>query len=76
MIHFCIVLLLFFQLTILFNMIFYKDPEQNDGVPYPGWALAMGWLIALTPVIGIPGWFLYKFCTGGAWQVSVQHVIK
>jgi hypothetical protein len=63
-------------MTILFNIIYFKDPEQSDGVPYPGWGIALSWLIALSPVVGIPGWFLYKYCTEGGWQVNNTQIIK
>ncbi|XP_076471518.1 sodium- and chloride-dependent glycine transporter 1-like isoform X2 [Babylonia areolata] len=54
--------------TILFNIIYYKEPDF-DGVPFPTWALVVGWLIALFPILVIPAWFLYKYCTQGGWQL-------
>ncbi|KAL8614152.1 hypothetical protein ACOMHN_026369 [Nucella lapillus] len=54
--------------TILFNIIYYKEPDY-DGVPFPPWAIVLGWLIALFPILVIPVWFLYKYCTEGGWQL-------
>ncbi|XP_025086985.1 sodium- and chloride-dependent glycine transporter 1-like isoform X2 [Pomacea canaliculata] len=54
--------------TILFNIIYYKEPGSKDN-PYPGWALALGWLIALFPIAVVPAWFIYKYCTEGGWQL-------
>ena len=61
-----------FQVTILFNIIYYKEPD-SDGVAFPPWALTLGWLIALFPIVVIPVGFLYKYCTQGGWQVRRVH---
>ncbi|KAK7098485.1 sodium- and chloride-dependent glycine transporter 1-like [Littorina saxatilis] len=57
------------SVTILFNIIYYTEPSQSDGVPFPNWALVLGWLIAVFPILVIPVWFLYKYCTEGGWQL-------
>ncbi|KAK7487842.1 hypothetical protein BaRGS_00020889, partial [Batillaria attramentaria] len=36
---------------------------------YPGWSLALGWMIILFPIVVIPAWFLYKYCALGGWQL-------
>ena len=63
-------MIIFAQVLILFNAIYYKEPAYDSGEQYPGWSLVLGWMIILTPILVIPGWFLYKYCTLGGWQVS------
>lgn len=56
-------------LILLFNIVQYKPPSYG-GVPYPMWAQALGWGIALIPVLIVPAYAIYLFCTNGAWIVS------
>ncbi|WAR02315.1 SC6A9-like protein [Mya arenaria] len=48
-------------LTILMNMVFYKEPDL-DGVLYPTSAKVVSWLIAMFPMAVMVGWFLYEYC--------------
>lgn len=64
------------QFVLAFNIIMYKEPSL-DGVYYPEWALSLGWMIVMTPIMLIFVWFLYLFCIKGGHEVrfslSVHH---
>ena len=57
-----------FQITIVFNCIFYKEPNLDD-YTYPMWAKGLGWMIALFPMLLIPIWFFWRFCRDGGFAV-------
>lgn len=59
--------------TGVLNMIMYKEPDL-DGVYYPEWAKALGWLIVLFPVLTIPGWFMFKYCTEGGFALMKERM--
>lgn len=48
-----------FQCILVFTVIQYKPITYNDYV-YPGWSLAVGFCMALSSVICIPIYALYK----------------
>lgn len=57
---------------ILLNVIYYKPPslDTTDGTYYyPGWADALGWMMALLIMLIIPVWMLWKFCRNGGFQL-------
>ena len=62
------------QITILFNVIFYKAPSYGDSYSYPAWAEALGWLIALFPMSLIVIVFLYRFCRSGGYGVRTSSI--
>jgi hypothetical protein len=62
-------LLHFYQVTIVFNCIFYKEPTLDD-YTFPEWAKSLGWMIALFPMLLIPLWFGLQFCYDGGFTVS------
>ncbi|ESO97683.1 hypothetical protein LOTGIDRAFT_104165, partial [Lottia gigantea] len=61
------------MVTILCNMILYKEPTFDDK-PYPSWAVALGWLISLFPIVVVPVWALFKYCTEGGFTVSLFYI--
>ena len=58
-----------FQLTIVFNMIFYKPPSLDDYY-YNDSAQALGWCIGMFPIFLIVSFFLWSFCRNGGFSVS------
>ncbi|KAK3796644.1 hypothetical protein RRG08_010342 [Elysia crispata] len=54
--------------TIIVNAIFYKEPTYN-GLPFPQWAKALGWLIVMFPVSSIILWFAYYYCKKGGFRL-------
>ncbi|XP_013390653.1 sodium- and chloride-dependent glycine transporter 1-like [Lingula anatina] len=53
--------------VIVFKFIQLK-PYMYHGYTFPVWAQAIGWVIALTPVVLIPAWFLGRYCYDGGFQ--------
>lgn len=47
------------------------QPPKMDKQLYPAWANSLAWLISMFPIIAIPGWFLYKYCVSGGFQVTI-----
>lgn len=39
---------------------------------YPGWAQGMGWVMAIAPLMLIPGWALFVYCKNGGFEVSTR----
>lgn len=46
----------------------YKPPEMDKKL-YPAWANSLAWMIAMFPIVAIPGWALCKFCVNGGYEV-------
>ena len=68
---FCII----FQITILLNMIFFKEPDL-DGEFYPHWAIVLSWLIAMFPMFAMVAWFLFQYCyLDGGFGVSKSFLL-
>lgn len=51
------------QGTFLFSLIKYKPLTYNKKYTYPWWGDALGWLLALSSMVCIPAWGLYKLST-------------
>lgn len=64
------VLFVLLQLVIIANCVLFKPPEYEEGKVYPGWAISLGWCIALFPMMCIPAWFLGYYCRSGGFDVS------
>lgn len=62
-----------FQVTLILNAVFYKEPTYN-GLPYPQWAKSLGWLIVMFPISTIILWFCYYYCKKGGFRVSILTV--
>lgn len=64
-----------FQLVILMNVIFYKEPDL-DGTTYPYSAKVVSWLIASFPMSAMVLNAFYEFCyVGGGYNVSYDYLI-
>lgn len=49
--------------TFLFSLIKYTPLTYNKKYTYPWWGDALGWLLALSSMICIPAWSIYKLRT-------------
>ncbi|KAL1261659.1 hypothetical protein QQF64_006924 [Cirrhinus molitorella] len=45
-------------------MVEYKPLTLNRWYVYPDWAYALGWLLALSSLLLVPGWALSRTCAG------------
>lgn len=70
------VCLLSVQFILIFTVIQYKPITYNDYV-YPGWSLAIGFCMAMSSVICIPIYALYKISRSpGATFREVQYLLQ
>ncbi|KAI1893744.1 hypothetical protein AGOR_G00126830 [Albula goreensis] len=46
--------------SFIFSMVEYQPLTFNRWYVYPGWAYAIGWLLALSSIVLVPGWALLK----------------
>lgn len=51
------------QATFLFSLIKYTPLTYNKKYTYPWWGDALGWLLALSSMICIPAWSIYRLGT-------------
>lgn len=51
------------QATFLFSLIKYTPLTYNKKYTYPWWGHALGWLLALSSMVCIPTWIVYKLST-------------
>lgn len=42
------------------------------GYVYPAWGEMLWWLVTLFPILAIPGWFLFYYCTNGGYHVLTE----
>ncbi|XP_070350471.1 sodium- and chloride-dependent GABA transporter 2 isoform X5 [Equus asinus] len=49
--------------TFLFSLIKYTPLTYNKKYTYPWWGHALGWLLALSSMVCIPTWIVYKLST-------------
>lgn len=47
-------------------------PGEKEAYLYPDWALALGWLITLFPMLLIVGYFGFRYCKDGGWLVRTH----
>ncbi|KAL1256244.1 hypothetical protein QQF64_011789 [Cirrhinus molitorella] len=50
--------------SFIYSMVEYKPLTFNRWYVYPDWAYALGWLLALSSIILVPGWALFRMCSG------------
>ncbi|XP_078509883.1 sodium- and chloride-dependent GABA transporter 2-like [Lissotriton helveticus] len=61
--------------TFLFSVIKYTPLTYNKKYVYPWWADAIGWVLAISSIIWIPLWIIYKLCsTKGSLTKRLQQV--
>lgn len=51
------------QATFLFSLIKYTPLTYNKKYVYPWWGDTLGWLLALSSMVCIPLWVVYKLST-------------
>ncbi|KAK2834745.1 hypothetical protein Q7C36_015446 [Tachysurus vachellii] len=49
--------------TFAFSLIKYTPLKYNNEYVYPWWGYTLGWLLALSSMVCIPLWIVYKMCT-------------
>lgn len=49
--------------TFAFSLIKYTPLKYNNEYVYPWWGYGIGWLLALSSMVCIPLWAIYKICT-------------
>ncbi|KAF4071971.1 hypothetical protein AMELA_G00268920 [Ameiurus melas] len=47
----------------IYSLVDYKPLKYNRWYVYPDWAYALGWLMALSSMVLVPGWTLVRLCT-------------
>lgn len=64
------------QFIIVYGLMGY-EPLSYEGYIYPVWANVLGWLIACSSIVMIPGMAIYKISTtpGSFVQVSIVFII-
>ena len=60
------------QILLIISIIDYEPPTYGS-YEYPGWGLAVGWLITIWPVNVIPAYMLYYLIQKGSGQVRCRH---
>ncbi len=51
------------QGTFAFSLIKYTPLKYNNEYVYPWWGYVIGWLLALSSMVCIPLWMVYKIST-------------
>ncbi|XP_028305265.1 sodium- and chloride-dependent GABA transporter 2-like isoform X2 [Gouania willdenowi] len=63
--------------TFAFSLIKYTPLKYNNEYVYPWWGYAIGWLLALSSMVCIPLWMVYKISTTeGTFKERIQLLIK
>ncbi|XDV29501.1 hypothetical protein PO909_032620 [Leuciscus waleckii] len=50
--------------SFISSMVEYQPLTFNRWYVYPDWAYALGWLLALSSILLVPGWALGRMCAG------------
>ncbi|XP_073784796.1 uncharacterized protein isoform X1 [Danio rerio] len=50
--------------SFVYSMVRYTPLTYNRWYVYPDWAHVLGWLLALSSILLVPGWALGQMCTG------------
>lgn len=56
--------IIFSQGTFICSLIWYQPLTYNRVYIYPDWAYTLGWALAFSSILLVPGWMLYKLGTG------------
>ncbi|XP_058273471.1 sodium- and chloride-dependent GABA transporter 2-like isoform X2 [Hemibagrus wyckioides] len=63
--------------TFAFSLIKYTPLKYNNHYEYPWWGYAVGWLLALSSMLCIPAWMIYKIAnTKGTLKERIQILIR
>ncbi|XP_037533368.1 sodium- and chloride-dependent GABA transporter 2-like, partial [Nematolebias whitei] len=50
--------------SFICSLVEYQPLTFNRWYVYPSWAYVLGWVLALSSILLVPGWAFYKLCTG------------
>lgn len=50
--------------SFICSLVEYQPLTFNRWYVYPSWAYVLGWVLALSSILLVPGWTLYKLSTG------------
>ena len=64
-----------FKGCIVFMAAQYSSPTLFGVYEYPMWALCVGWVVVLLPLLFIPGMFLYRLLADGGLEVKIWFYI-
>lgn len=56
--------ILLLQVSLVCSLVQYKPLTFNRWYVYPDWAYALGWLLALSSILLVPGWALVHLLAG------------
>lgn len=62
------------QGLIVCGVIFYQMPTMGQ-YAYPAWAVGLGWLISLFPILLLPLYAIYYMCRHGGLQVGTRDLV-
>ncbi|XP_030626527.1 sodium- and chloride-dependent GABA transporter 2 [Chanos chanos] len=63
--------------TFAFSLIKYTPLKYNNEYVYPWWGYALGWLLALSSMVCIPMWVIYKVSiTKGTLRERLHHLTR
>lgn len=57
-------LTVFLQVSFICSLVWYAPLTLNGWYIYPTWAYVLGWILALSSILLVPGFALYKLGTG------------
>lgn len=67
-------LLLFSQTAFICSLVWYQPLTFNRWYVYPAWAYVLGWVLAVSSILLVPGLALYKVATGSGNLIQVGSI--
>ncbi|XP_064841632.1 sodium- and chloride-dependent GABA transporter 2-like [Oncorhynchus masou masou] len=63
--------------SFICSLVEYQPLTFNRWYVYPGWVYILGWLLALSSIVLVPGWALLQICTGtGSLRERFLHLCR
>ncbi|CAB1348153.1 unnamed protein product [Coregonus sp. 'balchen'] len=63
--------------SFICSLVEYQPLTFNRWYVYPGWVYVLGWLLALSSILLVPGWALLQICTGtGSLRERFLHLCR
>ncbi|KAE8295536.1 Sodium- and chloride-dependent GABA transporter 2 [Larimichthys crocea] len=63
--------------SFISSLVWYQPLTFNRWYVYPTWAYVVGWVLALSSILTVPGWALYKLATGnGSLSQRFHHLCQ
>ncbi|XP_071216077.1 sodium- and chloride-dependent GABA transporter 2-like [Salvelinus alpinus] len=63
--------------SLICSLVEYQPLTFNCWYVYPGWVHVLGWLLALSSIVLVPGWALLQICTGtGSHRERFLHLCR